>query len=292
MPYIDVEYTEEKPKKAFLSLMHQFSISQREAQRWIAFGRLSGVKNSGQPVSGTLKVKIFRPEPHGAEVIYENSSFAILNKPSGVPVHQLNQIDYSFSDEVKGLFGMEANVTHRLDQDTSGAVLVAKSRSADRELKMLFQNREIEKSYLAVVWGELRENRVIKESLLEIRKPRKLGKGFYSYTVADSSGKSAETEIEVLKNFGNKTLLRAFPKSGRRHQIRVHLESIGFPIVGDPVYGTSDEIRELYWGKKLSVEDRKERLQSSRLLLHSEGLSFKFRGSSYSFRVGAGWSNI
>jgi 23S rRNA pseudouridine1911/1915/1917 synthase len=289
MPYIDVEFSEEKPKKAFLSLMHQFSISQKEAQRWIAFGRLSGVKNSGQLISGTRKVKIFKPEPRGAEVIYENSSFAILNKPSGVPVHQLNQIDYSFSDEVKGLFGMEANVAHRLDQDTSGAVLVAKNRYADRELKMLFQNREIEKSYLATVWGELREDRTIKDSLKEVREPRKMGKGFYSYTVVDSSGKSAETEIEVLKTLENQTLIRAFPKTGRRHQIRVHLESIGFPIVGDPVYGTSEENRQLYWGKKLTTEDREERFKSSRLLLHSEGLSFKFQGSSYSFRVGTDW---
>jgi len=292
MAYRDIEYIESGEKKAFLSLMHQFNISQREAQRWIAYGRLRGISNSGKAITGRQIVTVFFPEPKGLKAIFDTPEFAIFNKPKGIPVHPINRIDYSLTDEIRHLYGNGANVVHRLDQDTTGAIIVSKNRYSDSVLKMLFQNREVSKSYEAVVWGKLDKEIVVDNRLIEIKEPRKNRNGFQNITAVDNSGKDALTTIKPIYFDGKKTVVEAFPQTGRRHQIRVHLDSIGFPIVGDPIYGSSDSIRELYFSKKLNEDSRKELLGCSRLLLHSKRLSFKFQENHYDFKVDSDFNQL
>lgn len=232
----------------------------------------------------TLTVPPARPyqlEPENVTfaLIHEDSSLLILNKPAGLVVHpspgHLNGTLVhgllSHCRDLSGIGGvLRPGIVHRLDKDTSGLLVVAKTDSAHSFLSGQFKAGAVKKRYLALVHGVTRTSQG-KIDLPIARHPRKRKE----MTVAPEGGatqggKKALTlwrKVEVLG--GRFSLLSVMPKTGRTHQIRVHLSSVGHPIVGDAVYG----YRRQWWKKHSLLKDDRE-LSVQRQMLHAETLGF------------------
>ncbi len=171
-------------------------------------------------------------------IVFEDENILVLNKPTGLAVQGGTQIIYSLDDALKErrvYLGCSYKLVHRLDKETSGVLIVAKTLIWAQYLTRLFKERTIEKVYRAVIVG------IPKKDRGEIA--HSLSKGVGSYKekmiVDDEDGLSAVTKYRVLKTNAEKglTLLEVYPESGRTHQIRVHMASIDCPILGDGKYG-------------------------------------------------------
>ena len=180
------------------------------------------------------------------EVIYETPDFAAINKPAGLLVHPVkNSPEPALTDwllkkypEIKNV-GDEPEtrpgIVHRLDKDTSGVILICRNQEFFNYAKKLFQEHKIKKKYLALAYGEIKP----KSSVIE--KPIMIKSGSVKRTIHKGKDeKVAITEYKVLKYLKNFSLVEASPRTGRTHQIRVHLASIGHPIIGDSLYGPKD----------------------------------------------------
>jgi 23S rRNA pseudouridine1911/1915/1917 synthase len=214
------------------------------------------------------------------EIIFENEDLLVIDKPAGLQVHpsDCKQTDtltnalISNHPEISDVHDnsveayLRPGIVHRLDKDTSGVMVIAKNKETFDELKKLFKDRTIEKKYLALVEGVLDEEGGI------IDKPLARSAGFSKQLIARENTKTkirqAVTHYAVLEKFENFSLLEVSPKTGRMHQIRVHLASIGHPIVGDAVYG-----------KKAPGSP------VARQLLHAKSLSFDLGGKHYDFEA-------
>lgn len=206
-------------------------------------------------------------------MIYEDASIIVINKPSGLVVHADGKHERAtlvewmalHYPELKGV-GEEQflpdgtrierpGIVHRIDRETSGVMVVARTQKAFDHLKKQFQNREVKKVYRAFVYGALKSERGI------IDKPIGSSRGFGPRSSTRPQGKvrDAQTVYQVLKAGEGASYIEAFPKTGRTHQIRVHFSSIGHPIVYDTLYAPS----------------RAPLLGFSRLALHALSLSFK-----------------
>ncbi len=271
--------------KLFLYLMKELGCTQKEAQRMIAKGRVfvdgeAFVKTGGY-VEGAFEVVEFVPATRGLEPIIEEQHFVAYDKPTGVLVHPQNRhTEYTIIDELKHRYGKDANITHRIDQETSGIILCATNKQAERDIKSLFENRQIDKSYLAVVAGKLQNPLIIEEPLLVTKHQ---ATNLKTLVVVDKKGKPSKTEIVPLRYFEHidATLVEAKPHTGRQHQIRVHLFHVKHPIIGDPVYGQSVENMVKYFDRNLTKEERLKNTRSTRLLLHANTLSFELYGKNY-----------
>ena len=212
------------------------------------------------------------------DVIYENDDFVAINKPAGMLVHRPERGPKSTQDgnvltdwikehypetkEVGDESFLRPGIVHRLDEDTSGILLIAKNQHFFSHLKGLFQKHEVKKTYLVLVHG-----RMVGKGRIE--KPIGLISGSVKRSVNGKNlkmVKEAVTEYKVLKVLkGKYSLLRIFPETGRTHQIRVHLASIGHPIVGDTLYGKKKEDKEL---------------ELTRQFLHAESAEFGLEDGS------------
>ena len=209
--------------------------------------------------------------PDNPKIIYEDKDFLAVYKPAGLIVHKTKKNEeYSLVDwlikkypEIKNVGDepvLRPGIVHRLDKDTSGIMLVTRNQKSFDYFKNLFQKHLIKKTYLALVWGKPKENKGI------INKPIGLKSGTTKRSIYSSKmQKQAITEYKVLKYFKDEkgnlfSLLEVFPKTGRTHQIRVHLKSIGCPVCGDKLYGKKND------GFK-------------RLMLHSLSLEFSINNS-------------
>lgn len=284
MAFEKVKFIIEDEIKAFLYLIRKLNLTQKEAQRLIARGRLfcngEVIKDSSKVISGEVEVIKFTPNPIGLKPIFETKEFAIFDKPPFMLIHPTNrETKNSLLDEAKALFGDEANITHRIDYETSGLVVVAKSKKVEIELKRLFEERRVKKSYLALVRGEIKEEvfidiPILKNSDFETIKER---------VFIDKRGKTSQTIIKPIEFFADKnfTLVEAIPLTGRLHQIRIHLYHIGYPILGEPMYGNSFEFTSKYLDKILSDEDRIKESGASRVMLHAHKIEFKYKNIIY-----------
>ncbi|MEI8343760.1 MAG: RluA family pseudouridine synthase [Candidatus Moraniibacteriota bacterium] len=218
------------------------------------------------------------------ESIFENENILVINKPAGLQVHpsSCNQIDtltnaiLSVYPDISDVYDksvdayLRPGIVHRLDKDTSGVMVIAKNKKTLEQLKKIFKDRNIEKKYLAVVEGNMENESGI------IDKPLARSAGFSKQLIARENTKTkvreAVTNYEVVEQLENFALLSVSPKTGRMHQIRVHLASIGHPIVGDLVYG-----------KK--TQKKSDKFFVKRQLLHAKSLAFELDGKHCDFEA-------
>jgi len=274
MPFILKKFPAIAGKKIQQFLIDDAGLSLSQSQKYIAKCRVFDANNKVLQNGERLKteyvqVAMFEGITRGLKPIFQTNDFAFFDKPSGVMVHPTSRnTEYTLLDEIRYHFGDSANLAHRIDQETSGLVLVTKNKYSDMILKEKFENKEYKKSYLAIVQGKL-------------EKP--VGGKIGVKMCTSEDGKDSYTEIKPFKydSVTNQTLVEAMPLTGRQHQIRVHLYHIGHPIVGDPIYGVDEEIADRYLLKKLSMEKRLQTIGHERLLLHANYLEFFYEKQLY-----------
>lgn len=178
----------------------------------------------------------FLPEDIPLSIIYEDDHILVINKPAGMVVHPaagnwsgtlLNALLFH-APSLKDV--PRAGIVHRLDKETSGLLVVAKTIAAQTHLVRQLQARTVKREYRAIVWGQLWKNGTINQPIG--RDPRARTK-----MAINKMGKSAITHYEILERFSVQTYLRCNLETGRTHQIRVHMQHLKAPLVGDPVYG-------------------------------------------------------
>jgi len=272
-----------KDKKIQIFLIQDLGIDPKVGQRLTSKGRIfdenMNTINSGENIpTEYIYIAVFEGETRGLKPLLEFRDFAIFDKPTNLMVHPISKnTPYSLLDEIRFHFGENANLIHRIDAETSGLVIVGKNKQSEIDLKEMFQEKKYHKSYLAIVQGELKEEITINKGL------DREGKAIGVRMMVCDEGKESITIIKPIKYNKEKdlTLIEALPLTGRQHQIRVHLHSIGHTILGDPIYGVDDENAENYLNKTLSEEDRFSITKSNRLWLHANYLEFEYKNVTY-----------
>jgi len=286
LPYIHKFIAHAKGQKAYEILL-QNGYKMREAQRIIDKGRLicdgTVVSEKNALLSGEICLIEYETNPRGLKPIFECDKFAVFDKPSGVLSHPNGRhCEYSLNDEIWSLYGREASVAHRLDCETSGLIVVGKDKNAVVNLKKLFENRQVYKSYVALAHGKISEN-------LHIEANMDLANDYDDVKMRMricEDGKSAVTEISPIEYFADidATLVRAVPLTGRQHQIRLHLFHVEHKILGEPLYGLSRPQIEKILDKEMSEIERILTTGAPRLLLHSDEICFKFDSVEYKIK--------
>jgi 23S rRNA pseudouridine1911/1915/1917 synthase len=283
MPFILKKYPTVKGKKIQLFLLNEvgltMSISQKLLSRGRVFDENGNRYQNGQILKGNfIQIAVFEGQTKGLKPLFNTKDFAIFDKPSGIIVHPTSKDTvYSLLDEIRYHFGETANLAHRIDLETSGLVLITKNKIADVVLKTMFEDKKYNKKYLALVKGKvkikMKIDNAIKKDDGKIGVKMKISK----------DGKKSLTYIRPINyiKHKNQTLLEVIPKTGRQHQIRVHLHSIGHTIIGDPIYGVSEDIADKYLSKSLSFKDRLFYTKHSRLMLHALNLEFSYNDITY-----------
>ncbi|WP_104722452.1 RluA family pseudouridine synthase [Helicobacter mesocricetorum] len=305
MPFIKQSFPIQTPIKAYQFLMQNLGFSMPKAQSHINKGR---VLYKGKPLSNNEKNKIledcvdiilFKPISKGLKPLFENEDFALFNKPTQMLIHPKGSFNhYSLIDEIKLHCGKEATPIHRIDKETSGLILVGKHQNAIKALGELFAKRKVLKEYLVLAKGQIPyESFCINCPISTQQKGGDLSvRSVYLGQIPHKeklSFKVAKTTFETLGYYGDSTLLKATPITGRTHQIRIHLLSIGYPILGDPLYGCEDKHAREYLESEfisqsqsspLSPQKRLQYFHSVRLMLHAYSLRFTHKGKSYHFK--------
>ncbi|QKF65657.1 RNA pseudouridine synthase [Arcobacter venerupis] len=283
MPFTLKKHKAIKGKKIQIFLIHELGLDPKIGQRLTSKGRIfdenMNTINTGETIpTDYIYIAVFEGVSKGLKPLLEFTDFAIFDKPTNLMVHPISKsTPYSLLDEIRFHFGEDANLIHRIDAETSGLIIVGKNKKSEIALKEMFQEKKYHKSYLAIAQGEIKEEIRIDKGL--DREGLVIG---VRMKVCDE-GKESITIIKPLKYNKEKdlTLIEALPLTGRQHQIRVHLHSIGHTILGDPIYGVDDDSAENYLNKTLSLEDRFEVTKSSRLWLHANYLEFTYKDVTY-----------
>jgi len=243
----------------------------------------------GEPHPAPLKAE---PEAIPLHVVYEDADLAVINKPAGMMVHAgsgpsddarsrgtlVNALLHRFGQLSSTGGDLRPGIVHRLDKETSGLIVVAKNDRAHAALGQMFSSRQIKKTYLALVEGRLaRDTGTISAAVSRdpLRRTRMT-------TKPNQNARSAVSHFEVIRRiesrFGPFTMVRVRIETGRTHQIRVHMASIGHPVVGDTLYGAAGQIVEKTpagagktAGRRGSEE---EKLKLGRNFLHAARLEF------------------
>lgn len=205
------------------------------------------------------------------DIIFENTAFVVINKPAGMlSIPDRTQSEPSLKDILIERYGKIFTV-HRLDRETSGIILFAKDEETHKYFSKKFEERDVEKYYLGLVYGTLSTaSGIIDAPIME-------HPVFKGQMVVNRKGKPSVTEYEVVEALGKYSLVKFRIHTGRTHQIRVHAKDIGHPIACDPLYGDGkpillSSIKKKY---KLSKQEEEERPILNRVALHSYQLKFK-----------------
>ncbi len=276
----DVEFTVDTPgerlDKVLATRLGQFSRVQIQA-----LIRDGQVTVGGRPAKSSYRVeegdviRVSVPEPEAEsgpepeaiplDVLYENDDLAVIDKPAGMVVHPayghrsgtlVNAVLARWPSIAAWGEPERAGIVHRLDKETSGVIVVAKTPEVLEALRALFKERAVEKRYLALVEGTPDTPDGIIDAPIG-RDPNQRKR-----MAVARDGREAVTEFHVIEQYDEFSLMEVFPKTGRTHQIRVHLAFIGHPVVGDTVYGR-----------------RRQRIRMKRHFLHAAAISFPLPGS-------------
>ena len=273
----------ETPKRLDVFLANREPMLSRSAlQRLILDGRIT---INGLPVKPSQKIKPgdrivlqiprpepleMKPEPIPLDVLYEDEAILVLNKPAGLVVHPapghwsgtlVNALLHHFDSphgSLSTIGGKERpGLVHRLDKETSGVMVVAKTDEAHRSLAAQFKHHSITRVYEALAWGAIKKP----EGMIELAIGRDV-KERKKFSARTARPKASATVYRVVQRLGKlATLVELSPRTGRTHQIRVHLASLGHPVLGDPTYG-GRKVREL------------EGVMIPRVMLHARTLGF------------------
>jgi len=284
LAYVTKKFFQKELKKTFKVLMDELGISIHEAQKTVDRKRVqvNGVLleyKSGE-IQGEIEVVIFKPNPVGLKPVFETEDFAVFEKPSGLLVHPRKREEVqTLNDDIKYLFGKDANAVHRIDKGTSGLIVISKNKKSEVELKQLFENKKVYKEYTALVDGKVENDLEIEERLLVDLPSSKIRIKVHIH----EDGKDSFTTIEPIEydKKNNVTLVKAIPKTGRQHQIRAHLFHVEHSIIGDTLYGLNEDLAEEYLDGIMSYERSYELTRSKRLLLHASRISFTYKGVEY-----------
>lgn len=218
-------------------------------------------------------------------VIHEDDEMLVIDKPAGLVCHPTKTDEYSSLISRVRLYlgkGAAAHLVNRLDRETSGVTLVAKHDDAARELRRLWENRDVRKEYLAIVHGHVRADTGMIDA--------PLGKDQTSRVAIKDcvrpDGLPSQTRFVLQRRFsrpeGDFSLMGLLPLTGRKHQIRIHLAHIGHPVVGDKLYGGDEDLYLALVEGRLTSEQQR-RLIFPNQALHAQSVRFQWRGTQRTF---------
>lgn len=202
-------------------------------------------------------------------IIFEDNFLLVINKPYGIPVQGGNNVNFNIDLILPILCKNNSSIrlVHRIDKNTSGILLLAKTKEVAQNITMLFKENKIKKKYLAIVEGKLTKR--IGKITLPVKK-KKIA-GMEKMVIDPYSKEKAETSYKVIDYKKGLSLLEVYPKTGRKHQIRVHLQSINHPILGDYKYkNTNDDNQEV---------------SNEKMHLHAKEIQFVLNNNKYFFKA-------
>lgn len=255
-----VESKDEKKRLDIFVKMQMKDFSRTQIQGWIYSGKIlrnGAVSHPSQKILSGDHISVFVPEEEitaigeelPLEILYEDEVLLVVNKPSGMVTHPAkgnfrgtltNAVVYHLQKSAPcarkewGEKNLRPGIVHRLDKETSGVLLIAKNRFALENLADQFRSRTVKKVYRALVEGKVSYAQGEIQAAIGLDpKKRKMA--------VTSAGRAAKTSFRVLKKFSDSTYLEVVPLTGRTHQIRLHLAKIGYPVIGDGLYGKKRE---------------------------------------------------
>jgi 23S rRNA pseudouridine1911/1915/1917 synthase len=277
----------------------RLDLSRTRVQKLVAAGQVlidgrPGKKSDTLEPGAVVRVRIPAPEAVAIEaedipldIVFQDEYLLVVNKPPGMvvhpaPGHRTGTLVNALLWHVPGVEGVggraRPGIVHRLDRDTSGLLVVAKTDAAHRALSDALRRRRVRRFYLAASWGHIDESPVTIEAPIG-RDPRDRKR-----MAVVEDGRSATTRVEVRERWKRADLLHVALKTGRTHQIRVHLAHIGHPVIGDPVYGLGWE-RGLGGPTRRWVDQLARRIE--RQFLHAAELVFRHPASGDVMRFSA-----
>jgi len=218
-----------------LSRTRAKAIVQACAYRWDGRRRRGSERVRAGEVVVLVRPPMDEPDaPSHFDVLYEEPAFLVVDMPPGLAVHPTATYHkHTLWWLLRERYGEPApQLAHRLDRETSGALICGRSRAAERALKRAFEDRVVDKRYLAIVRGELREDEGIMDASIGSAEQE-----LHVLMKVRPDGLEAVTEYRVLERRAGRSLVSLHPRTGRQHQLRVHLAHLGHPIVGDKLYG-------------------------------------------------------